>query len=834
MVFWLKRILLLGFLFCSLSGKAQDRLPISGRVLDPAGNPLPYASISADDFRYGTLSGEDGTFLLKLPAGSHILLITYLGFESYRDTLRLQAGLQKDFVLQPEDLDLPTVVITEDGRDPAYTIIRKAINRKKRNARPFPEYTYHAYTKTWVGFPKDFKPDSLMLLAASMSVGGGQADTELPPELESRILYLSETLSDLAVREPEKVKETILSSRVSGDAGQFSIFGNLVNRFDPYENRLIMEGIADRGIASPIADNAFFYYDYKLLGTVQEDGYQAFKIRVIPKREFDPCFRGTIYIADSSFAVKELDVFISRRQQLEILDTLVLQQAYMPLNGAWIPIKTRMAFSFVFDLLAVKIPFEGASSSLLSNYQVAPGLAKRFFSSEILTVSDSALKMPPGSWDQIRPIPLTEDEIADYRLKDSLEVVYNSPEYLDSLTRADRSPSLNNLVFFGENFRNYRKKTEVSVSPLIETAGFNPIEGWFVSPVVSFKKEIAPYTKIILKPELRYGFSARRFGYRLTVGLDGRLSREGKLSVSGGDMVREYSEFPQIDPFWNTTNALFRKRSLMRLYRSRSVSVSYEREVLNGMRASINLSYDNRLNLANTTDYSWSRNTEAYDPNIEIAAHQALISDIRIRYRPFNKFFRTPDGKLNLGSDWPEFEIRYTQAFGGLPGNSSHFSRVVAGITDKTFLGILGTLSWRVSAGKYLHKEAVYFPDFFHFKGNETNVHTGGRFDAFYMMPYYAYSSTMPYVELHAEHAFNGFIFNKIPGIRKLQLNEYAGVHLLWQEATDPYVEMNFGLEKKFLKIIPLRLDLTVSILGNPWRPIGVIWNAPDLSGLSN
>ena len=53
-------------------------------------------------------------------------------------------------------------------------------------------------------------------------------------------------------------------------------------------------------------------------------------------------------------------------------------------------------------------------------------------------------------------------------------------------------------------------------------------------------------------------------------------------------------------------------------------------------------------------------------------------------------------------------------------------------------------------------------------------------------------------MEAHAEHHFNGFIINKIPLLKKLKIQEVAGIHYLHNEKISNYFETNFGIEKLF------------------------------------
>ncbi len=798
--------------------QAQPLLRLSGTVSDSAGQPLAYASIylrhSQSGAQFGTTSGEKGEYALELPAATYDATISYLGYARVQERIALSGGnLRRDFRLQEEALVLEEVLITSDGRDPAYGIIQLAIDRKKENRRPFEAYRHQAYTKTLIQWGEGFEPDSLM----RMTFGRGKnqeenEETGLPPELASRILFLSENVSEVSVQAPDRVRETILRSRVSGNSEQFSFFGNLFNRFSPYENRTQMGDVAARGLVSPIADNAFFFYDYQLLGTVTDKNHKAYKIRLRPKRLHDPVYQGIIYIADSSYAVTELDLIATKAQQIDLLDTLHIRQDYMRLEGKWVPFQSRTGFAFSFNFIAIRLPFQGFSSSLLSAYDLRPDFGKGAFGREIIGISDSALSYQTGYWDSIRPVPLTLLEQEDYRLKDSLEAVRNSPQYLDSLSRASRQVSFSGLLA-GLEFRNYRKKTSLRFSPLLDAVGFNPMEGWVIAPGLEKEWEWKQGRTFSLNPRMRYGFSNQQWSYGLGLDYLHHAKRQESLRLAGGNEVSEFSRFSQIREDLNTLIALSEKVNYLRLYRKRFAEATYGRELLNGLHVSTGLRYERRSALVNTSDFSFSRSNEPYAPNLSVPVHNAFIAEINLRYQPFNRYITTPGNKINLGSAFPLIELHYARA---LPAgdSSAQFSRMQLSLSKSSTLGLLGVSTWRISAGKFFAKERLFFPDHFHFKGNETRL-AFSHADQFFLIPYYAYSTDRPFVEAHWEHSFEGFLLNKVPGIRKLKLREYLGLHYLIRENQRAYLELNAGLEKRILKILPLRVDLNVRLLGN-------------------
>jgi len=100
----------------------------------------------------------------------------------------------------------------------------------------------------------------------------------------------------------------------------------LNTNYDFYENYV------DFGInmISPIADNAFNYYKYKLESTFYDDKNQLInKILVTPKRDKEPVFEGYIYIVEDSWAIFGIDLDIKGyRMQEPILETMKLTQNF--------------------------------------------------------------------------------------------------------------------------------------------------------------------------------------------------------------------------------------------------------------------------------------------------------------------------------------------------------------------------------------------------------------------------------------------------------------------------------------------------------------------------
>ena len=125
---------------------------------------------------------------------------------------------------------------------------------------------------------------------------------------------------------------------------------------------------------SPIADNALFYYNYKYIGFSTENGETIDKIKVTPKRTYDACFQGYIYIVEDSWRIYGLDLFITKKQNINFVDTLKINQQFFPVSqNIWMP--SSIKFEFTGGLLGFKIG--GYFISIYKDYNLEPTFSKK-------------------------------------------------------------------------------------------------------------------------------------------------------------------------------------------------------------------------------------------------------------------------------------------------------------------------------------------------------------------------------------------------------------------------------------------------------------------------
>jgi Fe(3+) dicitrate transport protein len=108
--------------FPSISAESQDISTnrsgiLHGLVKDENNNALPHVHIGLVGTRYGTVTNDEGTFQLEnLPGGLFILGITMVGYEDYREEIRIKPGemLTREIILNPRSYQIETVSVLAD------------------------------------------------------------------------------------------------------------------------------------------------------------------------------------------------------------------------------------------------------------------------------------------------------------------------------------------------------------------------------------------------------------------------------------------------------------------------------------------------------------------------------------------------------------------------------------------------------------------------------------------------------------------------------------------------------------------------------------------------
>lgn len=799
------------FAFILLLGSGSHSQKIKGTITGTDGKPLAFASVYTKGTNKGTHANSEGKYSLKLEPGNYTLICQHVGYKKEEAELKVDnTDKEVNFILKLQEVTLSEAII-KSGEDPAYQIIRNAIKKRTYYRDNPSQFECRVYTK-----------GQLRLRDHPKKIFGQKVDFEDGDTSKQKMLYLSETISTYTVSKPGKAKTEVISSRVSGQSDGFGL--SAPNIFSFYEDNVsIGTNLNPRGFISPISENALHYYKYKLEGSFFEDSNLVSRIKVTPRRKYEPLFSGYISIVQDDWRIHSLQLQLLKESQMELLDTLRIEQLYRPVDS-----KNWFISSQVIYPSVKMFGFDGYGSfvNVYSEINTEPAFTKKTFNNTILKYNDSANKRTMEYWEKNRPVPLMADEAKDYKKKDSLELARKDPRYLDSLDRKRNKITLPGVLLFGQSFSNEKNRSSVSIPSLIDQLSFNPAEGWVINTGFSWAKRLDTTSSgrrsIRISPVLRYGFSNKHFNPHITLLYSFGKKYASTFLLSGGKRVFQFNANSPIGEKGNSISSLLSEENRIKSYEATYLRGSFRKGIGDGFSWVIAFQYQDRMPLDNTTTYTWrDKAGRAYTPNYpseimnqNIEPHKVFFTLFGISFQPGTKYIELPGRKINIGSKYPVFGLSYTRSF-KIFGSDADFSKWRFTVRDDINLKLAGTLRYRLGMGGFIDNDKTYVPDYNHFNGNISTLATE-YLNSFQMLPIYQFSNTTSFYSLlHIEHNFKGFLTNKIPGIKKLNLYLVAGGNTFYYKTTD-YFEYFVGLDNILKQV---RVDFVQSYLkGKLWQ----------------
>ncbi|HXP49599.1 MAG TPA: DUF5686 and carboxypeptidase regulatory-like domain-containing protein [Bacteroidia bacterium] len=778
---------------------------LTGKITDESGQPLPFVVVYIDGTTNGTTANVDGEYSIELKPGTYTIDYQLIGYTLHRETVEMaSANITRNVQLKAEGIKINEVTVNGNAEDPAYGIMRHAIEKRKFYQDQVEAYSCDVYIK---GLQRITKHPKKIF---GREIHFNELDST------SGIIYLSESVSKFNFKQPDKIREEMISSKVSGNSQAFSYNQASDMLIDFYKNNIQIDVLSERGLVSPIASDAMFFYKYHLAGSFVENGKIIDKIEVIPKRQFDPVFRGYIYIQEDTWRIHSTDMYLIKDAQINFLDTIFISQSYLPVTpDVWMLFSNK--YKFVFNILGIK--GNGVYVSINKNYAINPDFPKNFFNGEILKIDDNANKKDTAYWNQTRPVPLTKEENKDYVRRDSIHAKHETKEYLDSVD-ARRNKFKISTLYLGYRYFNRFRKQSFFVGPIIQTVGFNTVQGLNGGLRIGYNKEYEDYKRLSINASGGYGFSDERWYGDVNATYACNPAKLAYIKLGGGLTPVQFNEENPITPFLNTVFTLLQDQNYMKLYQKANVHASYVTELVNGLLFTAETEYADRSPLMNTTNYKLVRipNREYTSNNPQYPQNDSttftnnrswtVSAQLKISFK--QQYYTLPHQKFIDESKYPILILDYKKAIGGTPGLDANYDFGKATLSGKFNLKLLGKTQYSVSAGKFFSQKDVYFMDYYHFAGDQILFSSFGL-NSFHLLDYYKYSTTQPFVEAHLEHHFEGFIFNKIPLLRKLKLDEVIGADYMHTSTMPEFGELFVGLQK----FRAFRIDYAVSFAQN-------------------
>lgn len=780
--------------------QAQE-FTIKGKVIDAeTGEGMPFVNIFFQSHQsIGATTDFDGYYTIVTSQIGDSLIASFTGYISKTKPFEASQNEQViNFQLTSSLQKLETVEIVA-GENPAHPIMRNVLANKKQNdKRNLQHYEYESYSKVEVAIDnvsEKFanRKDVGKVMQAIDSIGKitGEDGQDLIP------VFFSETVSQYYYKNsPKRIKENIIKTRVNGVAlteGDFisQTIGSTFQDYNFYQNVLT---IMRKEFVSPLADGWKLYYEYYLEDSLYVGDRWCYRIDVYPKQSKDLLFQGSIWIDSETYALKQIDVSIGKDANLNFIEKIKVQQEMeFVKEGVWLPKKTRV-------LVDITQLTKNSAGALLKFYLSSDkfDLDKKYplkFYDEPITVEETSKIFDDDYWQQHRHDSLTTEELKTYAMIDTIRQIPVVKTYVELIT----------VLATG-----YKKLGPVDIGSYTLLYAWNNVEGHRFRLGLRTNEDFS--NKFILDGYAAYGTLDQQFKY--SAGLTYIASRKPwtEINISRTQDIAQMAFPNELDP-QPLLEASIRFLDVEDRfpYIRRENSFSIQSEIIKGVTQTIEFNnfsaellpsnpFSYYINPEEGVDSPTARNFD----NTEIAFETRLAKKERLVQGALKRY--------SLGTKYPVITLRYTRGLSDVLDGDFDYHKFYASIRQDIKLGFYGTSTYQISGG--FTPSQLPFPLLYVHLGNESYFY---NYQAYNLMQYREFVSDT-YATLHYEHHFNGFIFNRIPLLRKLKLRSFVGLDMIYgtlhgknlrtspfQEnelpiinsfrENTPYMEVNYGIE---------------------------------------
>lgn len=794
----IKRLTFLIFcFFLNFGMKAQKETIISGRVTEKGSNAgIPFVNIYFKGTFIGTVSDFDGNYAIKTATPKDSIFISLIGYKSKAKSVKAGQTQVIDFQLSSEALNLTTVEI-RPGINPALRIIKNAqANKDKYNRDKLNSVQYISYTKQEADVDnltprmrkwKLFKP-FIAMWDSMDSLAGEESKANLP-------VMMTEVISEIySFQEAKKKREDVTAVKVKfvgmKDGSAVSqLTGTDFQNYNFADNNVAIQG---KDILSPIADNAMMFYNYYLVDSVTIDSMKCYKIDCRPINKKDLCYTGSIWITDSTFALKQLDLEITPDANLDWIVRGRIQEVLIPTEaGPWVPSQTRT----LVDISPVKAKFVSMVIRTYNsnrNYVVNKPKESNFYETNTVFAEDAITK-DTAWWRANRFEAFNKLEAKSY---DMIDTVRKIPFIKNGA----------NVLYF--LFSGYKDFGPVDFGHYMQLYSKNEYEGdkvklgfrtnqkfnksWTISGygAYGFKDKGFKYSLQVEKILTRYPWSNTGIQYRDDIdqiGGSGGLSSGLSLGSPANSLFNTFSQIGNIS----------------KLVRKQEARIWYSKQFNRGLTATLTfqnilttplfpVQYGDQFNLFQQRQYS---RTEVI---------------LGTRFSPKERYIQNGNQRISMGNKKsPIITFTYTLGIKHLLNGDFNYNKIEASISNRYRMAVLGYSQVYVKVGKVLSEIPYIFLEIP--QGNETGFYANNTFNQMSNFEFV----TDQYVEAYWQHHLSGLFFNRLPLIKKLNWREVFGLNMAYGTLSGrnkkfnannyftvmedvPYVEADIGIENIF------------------------------------
>lgn len=797
----MKNIILSFILFFASANFLSAQTKVSGTIVDNTNQPIPYANVVFKGSKIGVVSNEDGRFYIESADNYDVLLVSFVGFPTKE--VKLTKSVNYDFKVvlsEGEGRNLKEVVIfagkTSKKNNPALDILRKIWERRRKNGlKMFKQYQYDKYEK--VEFDMNTIDSAMMKskLFKGMEFVFKNVDTSSVTGKTYLPIFINESISEVyGDNQSKKTKEILKANKNSGlgnGDGVNTFIKDLYNDFDIYDNYLYF---FDKSFTSPLSRTGIDVYNYVLADTAFIDNKWCYNIVFYPRRKNELTFKGDFWVNDSTFAIKKINMAITKSANINWVKDIYLEQEFEVLNDSiFLPTRDYMMSDFALRKKEESKGIYGKRTTLYQNFKFDEKKPEKFYKEEINFIDNAVYSKSDEFWQENRFEKLNKDELGIYKMLDTLKTV----------KKFQRMYNLVSILGSG-----YVELNNFDYGPIFSTFGYNEVEG--VRVRVGGRTYFGPNDTWRLQGYTAYGFDDHKFKY----GISGKwmVDKKNRLILSGGNR----RDVEQIGASLTTTNdvlgrsyassGLFTTGANGKLTNINLSTIAAEIEPVKNLTMQLGFSYRTLESASDTFSLNYFN-----DDTFTTTSSEVKQSEINLQaeYTPKRKTMGYGVERREVDSPYSRFFINYSQGFKGLIDSDFDYQKLQLYYKQPIIIGAIGRSNITMELGKTFGKIPLGLMSVV--PGNQTYFIIENTFSN---LNFYEFVAD-EYATINWQHNFNGKIFSRIPGLRKLNLREIIGIKgvygtisdenrainasgLIYQSPEKPYWEYNAGIGNIF------------------------------------
>lgn len=784
------KILLSSILWMTLCFSIQAQ--VTGRVIDSkTREALDYVNVYYDGKNVGEQTDEDGRFVIKEDSTWKELSFSSMGYQT--QTIRLKDfGKNKEITIRlvADDKTLTGVTVTTKRarysrkNNPAVELMKKVIANKKQSdlhAKDF--FTYTKYEK--MTFSLNEVSDKVFDEGEYKRFAFLKDHVERSPQTGKLILPLTvdETLTEVFYRKDPKSEKQVIKGESNKGVTELVNTGEIFTTtlkdvftdVDIYENECRLLQYPFR---SPIADNAISFYRYYLQDTLFIEQDKVVDVGFLPNNQQDFGFSGHLYILldpDSTYQVRRVELTIPRRSDVNFVENMLISQDFTELEtGDRIAATNDMLVELQLTKWLGKFQMQRVTRLSDVGFDEIPRSLFKNIKGNTLREPDASMQ-DEDFWNQYRQVKLTTSENKMDSFLDRLTHIKGFSVFLFGFKAL-----VENFVETGDSLHpNY-----VDIGPINTIISANHYDGLRFRASALTTANLSPH--LFANGYVAYGTKTRNVYWKgqLTYSFNKKayLPREfpqHNLSVYWwDDIISPFDKYVPTDK--DNMFTAFHASKVDQYHHARELHLDYTREFETGVK--INAQFTSTRNHPVDALFYQRLNgtgTPSNDPTQWLSGITTTEFKVGVSYEPNVTYVNTKQRRIKVNHDAPILSLSYTRGINGLFGGQYNYNLTEAGVYKRFWLGQFGKFDANVKAGAIWNK--VPFPLLIHPAANASYIIED---NTFYLISNLEFLNDR-YASLISEWDLNGWLFNRIPILKKLKWRECIGINVLWGQLTD-------------------------------------------------